>query len=107
MSLKPEFLKYFDEVSILECICSDVNQVRLLQIAQGVFGDRYSEFHAELSRRLKLTTKLQLMVALSLAESCPEDNKQDCKCPSATAPSTFLTMNCFDFRLFHSKAEAD
>lgn len=61
MCLKPVFLNYFDE------------------IAQGVFGDRYGDFLTELSRRLKLSPKMQLMIALSLAESCPEASKDECK----------------------------
>ena len=56
MCMKPEFLKYFDE------------------IAQGVFGDRYNDFITELSKRLKLSSKMQLIIALSLAESCSEEN---------------------------------
>ena len=44
-----------------------------------MFGERYSDFMTELTKRLKLSTKLQLIVALSLAESCPESNQLDCK----------------------------
>ena len=44
-----------------------------------MYGDRYADFISELSRRLKLSTKMQLMIALSLAESCPEASKSDCK----------------------------
>ena len=43
-------------------------------------GDRYADFVSEFSRRLKLSAKMQLMVALSLAESCPDSAKTDCKC---------------------------
>lgn len=50
-----------------------------MQIAQGVFGERFGDFLAELTRRLKLSSKMQLMVALSLAESCPDSAKDDCK----------------------------
>ena len=45
-----------------------------VQIAQGVFPDRYADFMNELTKRLKLSTKLQLIIALSLAESCPENS---------------------------------
>ena len=80
MCLKPDFLKYFGEVSFKHAILRRSHRsVLLLKIAQGVFGERYGDFLAELTRRLKLSTKMQLMVALSLAESCPDSAKDDCK----------------------------
>ena len=75
MCMKPEFLNYFDEVRK----DTQVKYLLYVQIAQGVFGDRYADFLSELTKRLKLNTKLQLIIALSLAESCPENAKPECK----------------------------
>jgi len=49
---QPEFLQYFDELS------------------RSIFGEsRNKEFLKEICARLKLTTKMQLLIALSLHES--------------------------------------
>jgi len=52
------------------------------EIAVFVFGDmRLVDFHMELSKRLKLSAKLQLLIALSLVDNNAESGSplsQDC-----------------------------
>lgn len=51
----------------------------LLKIAQtGGFSDRLGDFMAELTKRLKLAPVAQILVALSLVDSCREDLQGEC-----------------------------
>ena len=51
-----------------------------MQNEHGIFGwSKYTDFLNELTKRLKLSSKLQLNIALALAESCVESAKPECK----------------------------
>lgn len=60
-SMQPQFLSYFGD------------------IAHSIFGVRYSEFLSELTRKLKLSPKMTLLIALSLVDSCQIAHQSDCK----------------------------
>ena len=83
ISSKPDFLKCFEDVSF-------IISTHRVQNEHGIFGwSKYTDFLNELTRRLKLSSKLQLNIALALAESCAESAKPECKSPP---DSTNLTL---------------
>lgn len=90
---KPEFLTYFGEVSYLKFVNMLLQPRQLnnpaslisdnhyyIQIVTHTFNDRISDFFTELTRRLKPASfTSQLILALSLVESCKEEVQSEGK----------------------------